>query len=91
MKNQLTLPQQRLLDMMIKKKTNLIHLHGGYWTFRDVPMKKERNNTCGNFFAEVIVPVWHTSMRIVRSLEKKGLIKRANVHPEEWRDERCLA
>jgi DNA-binding HxlR family transcriptional regulator len=58
---------------------NRIHYEkDGFWTINTIT-----RNRWG-------VPDWYVSDQMIRALEEAGWIRRRNVHPKEWRDEREL-
>jgi len=51
---------------------------GGFWTIDGMT-----RNVRG-------VPDWWVTLQTIRAMESNGWVRRRNVHPEEWRDEREL-
>jgi hypothetical protein len=63
-------------------------LQGGFWTTPSTPVGKHVEQS--RYYAPHDVPEWHTGALTIRAMEARGWLQRANVHPEEWRDEREL-
>jgi len=51
---------------------------GGFWTTPGMERKEHG------------WPVWSTTVQTVQALERKGLLRRMFIYPEEWRDDRQL-
>jgi len=71
--------QQRVVECVKAHGGELIRLPGGFWTAPHTPVCRASG-----------APEWFTTVQTVRALEKKGVLVRANVFKEEWRDTRRL-
>jgi len=80
MKDKPTKTQQETIDEMSKFHADgRIHrLNGGFWT------------TTAMTFDNRGIPDWSVTIPTIRAMEKRGWLRRRNVHTEEWRDEREL-
>jgi hypothetical protein len=62
-------------------------LPGGFWT---TPSTHAAALTPGRFDKGALIPTWYIGTQTIRAMEKRGWLRRVNVHAEEWRDEREL-
>jgi hypothetical protein len=71
-------------DVLEKLEQNpgarMVRVSGGFWTY----------SGCPGLGATRMLPNWSVTVQTIRAMEKLGLLRRANIHPEEWRDERAL-
>lgn len=88
--------QQKAIAYLRENGGILERWPGGFWTVPGTPSSRKS-------FAYVegpgmtpdgpqgqAVPDWYIGTNTVRALEKKGVLERMNVYPEEWRDSRRL-
>jgi len=72
--DKLTATQAKVLSMMAESPDRRIHrLPGGFWTVKGVGI---------GFLGRV--PAWYCSIRTLRALEKRGLIRRCVVNMPSW-------
>jgi hypothetical protein len=79
-------PSGEQIKVLQKMVTNgrLFRMPGGFWTVTGVQNTFQKLDHGGTYLS----PEWSTGTVTVRAMEKRGWIQRANVHPEDWRDER---
>lgn len=76
---------EALRRMAASPDRRLIPLRGGFWTCRGIP-----THTVGIGPGSFTAPDWSVTVQTMRAMEQRGWIARANVHAEDWRDERAL-
>jgi hypothetical protein len=73
--------QEEAIKMINDHGGKIIRLKGGFWTYPDCPKEEGVLSS---------YPAWSVDIRTVRCLERAGLLIRANVFPEEWKDTRKI-
>lgn len=82
----LSATQHAVIERMLETGQPLERWRGGFWTIKGCPYTLRRD-AVGDMYRS---PDWHVGTNTVKAMERAGLLKRANVHGEEWRDERIL-
>lgn len=91
--------QQSVLDKLrdphlravLGKAPTLYRVPGGFWTYRGCMSKTGAHRMGIDNDDRHSIPDWSVTIQTVRAMERAGLLRRLNVHREEWRDERGLA
>jgi hypothetical protein len=84
--NKLSDYQKGVIDYLCAHGGELRRIAGGFWITSDCKLR-----SCGSPAGRI--PEWgefFTSTQTVRSLKKKGSLRRTHAFPEEWRDTRKL-
>lgn len=61
----------------------LRRLPGGFWTTTAYRQEMIEN-------VRLSSPRWHVAAGTIQAMQRRGWIERANVHKEDWRDDRVL-
>lgn len=71
--------QQRVLDALraAGDGARMVRYKGGFWAVSGATMRGD-------------IPDGWVDIRTIEAMEKRGLLRRLNVWPEGWRDERGL-
>lgn len=72
--------QLALIARMLETGQPVVRWPGGFWATKGTPEAKGKTG----------VPSWCVGTQTVMAMDRAGLLKRKNVHPEHWRDEREL-
>jgi hypothetical protein len=80
----LTETQKEVVRRLTAEGGNIKRFPGGTWTTEKTPWKEQYGPGSAK------APEWNVAVGTIHSMEKAGMLERANVHPEEWRDERRL-
>jgi hypothetical protein len=79
--------QQAVLDKMDETGQPLVRWPGGFWSYKGCTVSHQGKLDHGTKYS---VPSWYCSAGTIKALDDRGLIKRLNVFPENWRDHRGL-
>lgn len=79
-----SLTQAEALRRMAAANAPLARQPGGFWTLKEASPSPWTPRPGG------LERSWYIDIQTVRAMERKGLVERTNVWPEEWRDERQL-
>lgn len=70
--------QRQVIVKLAETKAPIVRLPGGFWTYDGCPV-----NQAG-------IPDWWVTWPTVRAMDRKGLLVRAHVHADAWKDHRTL-
>ena len=79
--------QIAVLERLTRGK-RLMRQPGGFWVLTGTYFPVPDDNSAPFEAAGLVLNRWYTGTSTMRAMELKGWLRRTNVHPEPWRDER---